>query len=391
MATAFRIRSNRVLHPDGAIRPATIVTKDGCIQEIGDSSTDAIDAGDLLMVPGIVDLHGDAFERQIHPRARSAMPVEIGLLETDRQLAANGITTAFHGLTVTWAPGSRDIHSARAILEALDRVAPRLVCDTKIHLRHEALSLDTIEEVCGWIRGGRVCLVALNDHAHIMKRAVERGTVADFVSMPPEDYAILAQRYFAREAEVGPGIRRIAAATRKAELPFASHDDNTPIERAEFRALGCTLCEFPADVATAEAARLGGDHVILGAPNILRGGSHCGRVGAADMIREGLCTILCSDYYYPSILLAPFQLAAEGLVPFATAWDLVSNTPARAAGLHDRGTIEPGKRADVLLIDDSDPAHPEVRACFAAGRQVYTRGEAVSQPMVHIECEEALL
>ena len=184
----------------------------------------------------------------------------------------------------------------------------------------------------------------------------------------------MARQFLARDPEVPASLEKLTALAREFDIPLASHDDDTPEARAAYRALGCTMCEFPADHATANAARQAGEDIILGSPNILRGGSHCGRVGAGEMIRQGLCSILCSDYYYPAVLVAPFILAVNKVAPFAAAWDLVSSAPARAAKLHDRGTLSEGKRADLLIIDDTDPLHPEVRAAFVEGAPVYTRG-----------------
>ncbi len=367
------ICGRRVLLPDGEIGPATLYVQNGIIEHCvaGTRAQADYEAGDLLIAPGIVDLHGDAYERQLHPRPRVGVPFEVGLLETDRQMIANGITTAFHGLTVTWEPGSRDIEAARATFDALDRVRPRLRCDTKIHLRHEVLSLDTVDECCTWIRDGRIALAAINDHRHMVHRDIASGIRRNSVSIEFDKYKELAAIMFAREAEIPATIERLTGAAREQEIPLASHDDESPEMREHFRALGCTISEFPADIATAGAARACGEDVVLGSPNILRGGSHCGRAGAAEMILAGLCTVLCSDYYYPSLLIAPFLLAARRVVSLADAWALVSSAPARAAKLDDRGTLGSGQRADILLIDDHDPIHPEVKAAFVAGAAVH--------------------
>jgi alpha-D-ribose 1-methylphosphonate 5-triphosphate diphosphatase len=236
------------------------------------------------------------------------------------------------------------------------------------------LSLDTAEEACHWMREGRIALFAINDHAHMAERMLSQGPGArrDTVSIAGEEYASIARRALARRAEVPESLRKLTAVAQDCNVPLASHDDESPEMRSGYRDLGCSICEFPADRVTAEAAVQAGDSVILGSPNILRGGSHCGRVGASAMIGAGLCTVLCSDYYYPAVLIAPFWLAAHGVVPFERAWDLVSHAPARAVGLNDRGTIAPRQRADLLFVDDRDPMHPEVRAVFVNGILVHT-------------------
>jgi alpha-D-ribose 1-methylphosphonate 5-triphosphate diphosphatase len=165
-------------------------------------------------------------------------------------------------------------------------------------------------------------------------------------------------------------IARLAAGARGAGVRMLSHDDKTPAERKAFRALGAAIAEFPVNEETAREAATGGDAIVFGAPNVVRGGSHTGWTKAADMIAKGLCSVLASDYYYPAPLLAPFRLAADGVLPLAKAWDLVSSAPARAAGLADRGTLAAGHRADIVLVDQLS-LRPRIVAVLAAGRLVY--------------------
>jgi len=132
------------------------------------------------------------------------------------------------------------------------------------------------------------------------------------------------------------------------------------------------VSEFPMNVETARAAAGGSDDIVLGAPNVMRGGSHLGWINASDMIAGGLCSILASDYYYPAPLIAPFRLAETGVATLERAWSLVSGSPARAAGLHDRGR---GSRADLILVDGEARGRPRVVAALVRGRIVHL-GEA---------------
>jgi alpha-D-ribose 1-methylphosphonate 5-triphosphate diphosphatase len=141
--------------------------------------------------------------------------------------------------------------------------------------------------------------------------------------------------------------------------------------RKAFRAQGVGIAEFPVNEETAREAADGGDAVVLGAPNVVRGGSHTGWTKASDMIAKGLCSVLASDYYYPAPILAAFRLAADGLLPLADAWDLISAAPARAAGLSDRGMLTQGRRADLILVDDEMPMRPRIVAVIADGRLVH--------------------
>src|SRR5438477_6896547 len=125
--------------------------------------------------------------------------------------------------------------------------------------------------------------------------------------------------------------------------------------RIRFRSQGVSIAELPVIENTAREAAAAGDFIVFGAPNVVRGGSHTGWTRASDMIAKGLCSVLASDYYYPAPLLAAFRLAADGVLPLAEAWQLISSAPARAAGLADRGTLAAGQRADIILVDDKIP------------------------------------
>jgi alpha-D-ribose 1-methylphosphonate 5-triphosphate diphosphatase len=195
--------------------------------------------------------------------------------------------------------------------------------------------------------------------------------IAERTGLSAADFAALLDRVWARRDEVSAANERLAEAGRAAGIPMASHDDRHPEDRATWRDLGCALAEFPMTAETARVAREGGDHVLMGAPNALRGGSHLGLISAESMVRSGDCRALTSDYYYPALLQAPFALTARGAVALPEAWDLVSFGPARAAGLDDRGRIEPGARADLAVIDDQAGTHVRVRATYVAGARVF--------------------
>jgi alpha-D-ribose 1-methylphosphonate 5-triphosphate diphosphatase len=186
-----------------------------------------------------------------------------------------------------------------------------------------------------------------------------------------EAFDDLVERVVSRADAVPASIMRLAEAARSANVRMLSHDDGDPEMRKAFRAKGVGIAEFPVNEETARAAAEGGDFIVFGAPNVVRGGSHTGWTKAADMIAKGLCSILASDYYYPAQLLAAFRLAADGVLPLADAWSLISTAPARAAGLSDRGILAERYRADIILVDDELPLRPRVVAVIARGRLVH--------------------
>ena len=335
----------------------------------------AIDARNLLVLPGIVDLHGDAFERQMMPRAGVDFPIDVALADSDRQAISNGITTVFHATTCSWEPGLRSADNARGLMEAIERQRPQFAADTRFHLRHETYNMDAEAEIAQWLAEGRVDLFAFNDHMDGVVADIsnprKRNRMVERTGLSSEDFDRLVDRVISRAAEVPASVSRLAAAARAADVRMLSHDDATPAMRQEFRELGAMIAEFPINEDTARAAASHGDAIVYGAPNVVRGGSHTGWTRASDMIAKGLCSVLASDYYYPAPLLAAFRLAADGVRPLAEAWQLISSAPARAAGLADRGLLATGQRADIILVDDTAPLRPRVVAVIAAGRLVH--------------------
>lgn len=353
---------------DGRFETAEVALAEGRIAPDAPAAR-RFDAAGLLVLPGIVDIHGDAHERQMQPRPGIGFPPGLAMRDTAAQLLACGITTAFLGVTLSWEPGLRGIEAWRATLAAVEAARPEAGCDLRIHCRFEADNLDALEEVLDDIAAGRVQLLAYNDHTpSIIKRLPDPRQVAkyaDRAGMKAEAFIALAERVAARRPEVPAAQARLADAARAAGIPMLSHDDASPAMRAEFRALGATICEFPMAEAVAEDARAHGEHVVMGAPNVVRGGSHLGWSSAAPLAERGLVTILASDYYYPAMLEAAFVMAGRGAMDLARAWALVSANPAAAAGLRDRGRIAPGLRGDILV---ADPATRAPVATFAAGQ-----------------------
>jgi alpha-D-ribose 1-methylphosphonate 5-triphosphate diphosphatase len=335
-------------------------------------ATFGLDASGLKVLPGIVDIHGDAFERQMMPRPRVDFPVDVALLDSDRQAIGNGITTVFHATTWSWEAGLRSADNARRLLEAIEALRPQFAADTRFHLRHETYNLDAETEISQWLADGRIDLFAFNDHMDsTLAKPRTRAQMMERSGLSPEDFDRLVGRVVTRGDEVPGSIARLAAVARSANVRMLSHDDKTPDMRRAFRAQGVGIAEFPINEETAREAAQGGDFIVFGAPNVVRGGSHTGWTKAADMIAKGLCSILASDYYYPAQLLAAFRLAADGVLPLVQAWSLISAAPARAAGLSDRGMLAEGSRADVILVDDAVPMRPRIVAVIAAGRLVH--------------------
>jgi len=375
----MNIVNGRVLLANGEIAETDLGIEDGRIAAVGSTvgGGETLDAAGLLVLPGIVDIHGDAFERQVMPRPGVHVDQDIAFMDTDRQLVGNGITTAYHGITYSWEPGLRGAEQCRTVLDTLDRLQDSFGCDARVHLRWETFNLDAVDEVLEWLGAGRIDLLAFNDHTPMIVREV-RGEVKKKIGqytgrtgLDEKAFVALVDRIVAREADVPAAIDTLAAAARANGVAQLSHDDRTAESRNHFDAIGCKIAEFPmTDEAAARAVALG-NPIVLGSPNVMRGGSHNGSLNAADMVRVGRCDILASDYYYPSMMVSAFRLADNGDCSFAEAWSKVSTNPARAAGLTDRGDIAVGQRADLVVVDPDAPGRARAKVTVSAGDIVH--------------------
>ena len=357
-----------------ALVDASIHVADGGIAEVSSRSGAAslrLNGDGLIALPGIVDMHGDAFERQMMPRPGVDFPIDVALVDSDRQAIANGITTVFHATTWSWEPGLRGTENAHRLLNAIEAMQPQLAADTRFHLRQETFNLDAEPTIAEWLVAGRVDLLAFNDHMNMttasMSNPKKRIRMIERSGLNEGEFDKLVERVLARTDAVPASIERLAAVGRNHGVPLLSHDDESPDQRSGFRDLGIDIAEFPINEKTARAAIEGGDFTVFGAPNVVRGGSHTGWTSATEMVSKGLCSILASDYYYPAPLLAAFLLAADNVLPLPQAWSLVSGAPAKATGLHDRGQIAVGKRADIILVDAREPLRPRVVAVISGG------------------------
>jgi alpha-D-ribose 1-methylphosphonate 5-triphosphate diphosphatase len=334
------------------------------------------DASGLLLLPGIVDIHGDAFERQIQPRPETVFSHDIALADTDRQLIANGITTACHGLTFSWEGGLRGRDAALDMLRQVAMNRKMFHADHRIHLRFENHHVDGVHDALEWIENGWISLLAFNEHLPSIARKAERpeklAAYAERARCGTDEFRRRILDAQSRTGKVEAGIQALAAVCRRYAIPMASHDDETRAERERFQKMEVTISEFPRTQEALSTALELGNRIIMGAPNVLLGGSHCGGLSAENSVRNESCHILASDYYYPSLLHAPFKLAFQyGACSLAQAWQLVSRNPADALGLRDRGRMADGCRADLLLVEASSSGNVRLVATIAAGRLVY--------------------
>ena len=372
------ITGGAVLVPDTSEPVAGALAWDGeTISAVGaDVRGDAdvvVDATDCLVLPGIVDIHGDAFERALMPRPGVAVAMGPGLDDNDVQLLAAGITTSFLSATDSWEPGLRSRETLRELAATLPTRTggPRLL----LHVRHERCNTDDLHEILGWLDDGTIRMLSYNDHTPggiVHVKGLTSGQIAR-AGVSQEQLAERLDLAVSRRPDGMAQENEIAATAAAVGVVTASHD---PAEQADLDrdlALGVGFAEFPITIELAHRYREAGVPVLLGAPNLVRGGSHLGNLSVLDAVEAGAVDLLCSDYHYPSLLQAPFVLTSKGLASTADAWAMVSQRAADVAGLDDRGVLEPGKLADVVVIEPPAGGAPRVRAVVVGGEVVYQR------------------
>ena len=362
-----------------ALEPRPLAVAQGLITDV--AQTTRVDLDGYMIVPGIVDVHGDGFERHLAPRRGAMKTMQEGLVAAEAELAANGITTAVLAQFISWEGGLRGYEFAEQVFGAIQQVSDTLVTDLRGQLRLETHLLDLYADLPQRMQDWGLSYVVFNDHlphdrlakGQVPKRMVGQALKA---GRNPDDHLRMMQDLHAQSADVPGALDWLCKVLAARGIQMGSHDDTTAEGRALWRKRGVRVAEFPETQEAAEAAAAAGDHVVLGSPNVVRGGSHNGNVSALDLISMGIGGALASDYHYPSPRRAAFMLADSGVLPLAQAWHLVSAGPAAGLGLSDRGVIATGKRADLLVLDAQTR---RVALTMSGGRVSYMSGDIAAR------------
>lgn len=360
----------------------TVVVRDGVISEIDRTRSGlarAVDADGDHLLPGLIDLHTDNLEKHLVPRPGVQWNPVAASLGHDSEIAAAGITTVYDALSLSV---EKNKDARRDMLEpslAGLRVAEHaglLRAQHRVHLRCEVTNPEIMAIVRPVIGHPLVGLMSIMDHAPGHRQFPDvaeyrRRYVAAYGYTEADIDAHIAER-MRQSRELGPANRlALAALGRERGFVMASHDDETEAHVMEASDLGMTISEFPTTLVAAEKARAMGMAILMGAPNVVRNGSHSGNIGARELARRGLLDVLSSDYVPQAMVHATFLLAEDESIamnlPQAVA--TVSRNPARLARLHDRGEIGHGLRADLIRVRRCGNLSV-VRSVYNAGRLV---------------------
>ena len=375
----------QIVLADRVIERGALRIADGMIAEISETPVaDAdIQGNGLMLLPGMIDMHGDMIEREIEPRPGVRMPMDMGLRDLDMKLATAGITTAYASLS--FAPGStyghmRSYDFTSALIRAVVAARPNLLIDHRVHARFEVTfpaALSVVKELVG---EGAVDLVSLCDHTpgqgQYRDLDLQAANISKTKAISPEAaMEQLQQRIRERQETTGDMTETLRAITQYCALhgvPVASHDDDTVEKVTLMDQLGANISEFPVTLEAAQEAQRRGMLNAMGAPNALRGQSYSGNLSARDAHAAGLLDLLAADYHPSAMLPAVLVLAETDPDGLAGASRLTSLNPARALGLEDRGEIRVGLRADLAVA--SRVGVGQVHATFSRGRPVHADG-----------------
>lgn len=376
---AFKLFSRRVVLA-GRETAATVAVEDGIIAAVAEETQvpDAVDFGSDLLIPGLVELHTDHLEPHYQPRPSVHWDPLSAVFAYDAQIAASGITTVFDSLRI----GSDDdgpalAESLRLLSEAIETAKETdfLRADHHTHLRCEIPSQGVVEEAESYLSRFDVRLMSLMDHTPGQRQFRDEDKLRTYyrgrTGHSEADLDRLFERRRLRAAEIAePNKRALVALAQGRAIALASHDDTLEDHVAESLADGVSIAEFPTTVEAARACHAAGISVLMGAPNVVRGGSHSGNVSALELAENGLLDILSSDYVPISLIQGAFGLAGvPGMGGLPGALRTVTLTPALATGMTDRGEIAVGKRADLVRVALVGP-QPVVRQVWRAGHRV---------------------
>lgn len=358
----------RAVLPDRVLDDAVLVVEDGLITEIrsGAVPAEAVDLHGALLLPGIVDTHSDALEKEQKPRATVEFPPAFAVTSFEGRARAAGVTTIYHGISYeTRRDKDRLLERSMGLANAVqERIAEgTALIDHRVLYRLDArdegaraalgAALADLPE-----RDGVLPLVSYQDHTPGQGQYVDLATYRTIIATQDgltEEQAQVSIDARIAERDQDLGQREItllwlSELSADERIRLLAHDVVTPEELTYVREKGAHVAEFPTTIEAARAAKAAGMPVVAGAPNVLRGRSHSGNVSATELVAAGLVDNLSSDYMPTTLLAASFRLAHDGVLPLQSAIALITSGAATTAGLNDRGALVPGLRSDLIAV-----------------------------------------
>ncbi len=377
----FVIENATVVLPSEMAERTSIKIEGGIISKIRKGNINSggmrINAQGRYILPGFIDLHSDAIEKEIEPRPNCHFPVNIALFELDKKLAACGVTTIFHALSFAEGEiGVRCNRTASEIIKEINRLLPKLNVRTKVHARFEITDDGAMPYLEALLRDGHIHLFSLMDHTPGQGQFKEVASFKNYFGTVYKKSDAELVRIIDRKLSVKESVKahvdHAVDLCKTMNIPMASHDDDSEEKICWLKEKGIRISEFPVNMDAVRAAGNNGIYVCLGSPNVLRGNSQAKNLSARDAIASGYGDILCSDYSPMTILHAVFTLHKHDIFPLYKAVNMASLNPARAVGISDKtGCIEEGREADLIMVDTGEEI-PRIVKTFVAGREVFS-------------------
>ena len=361
----------------------SLEVQDGRIYAFAESQSrqpGALDGEGGWLLPGLIELHTDNLDKFFTPRPKVDWPAHSAMSSHDALMVASGITTVLDAVAIgDVRDGGDRLENLEKMINAVEETQKRGLnrAEHRLHLRCELPHHTTLPLFEKLVDREPVTLVSLMDHSPGQRQFANREKYREYYQGKYQLSSEQMQRFEEEQMALAaawsqPNRQAIAAMCRERQIALASHDDATHEHVAESHQLGSVIAEFPTTLAAAQASRQHGMNVLMGAPNIVRGGSHSGNVAAHQLAASGLLDILSSDYYPASLLDAAFRIADsdDNAFTLAQAVRLVSKHPAQALGLHDRGVIAEGTRADLVLAHRRGQ-HVHIDHVWRQGKRVF--------------------
>ena len=366
---------------DGAMQHRSISFAEG---RIARGPLPEVDLSDYLILPGIIDLHGDGFERHIAPRPTAPFPLAAGLASFDREAAAHGVTTAYLAQGWSWEGGHRGPDYAEKLFAALDAYRPAALTDLRVQIRAETHLVDETARLIAAVKRFDIGYVIFNDHLeegqHMARLApTDFAAWARKVGKTTEEMAAVIDEATIKAKAVPRSLCTLAEAFDALGVTYGSHDDPDGDTRERYSMIGARVAEFPLSRRAAAAAHAMNSPVVMGAPNVVRGKSQSGNISAQTFVIDGLCDALVSDYHVPALPLAAWALVDREVASLPVAWAMISTNPAEIMRITDRGRLDAGLRADMVVIHAATRA---IEATICGGRLTFLAGEAAQRFMV---------
>ena len=342
-----------------------------------------IDANGGYIAPGFIDIHSDYIEGIVSPRPTSMMDINISLREAEKILISHGITTMFHSLSFygedvfTHKP-MRYPKNVQRLVDAIDATHHELhLIRHRLHARYEIDNIDEIDQLIDNIENDKIHLLSFMDHTpgqgQYRDLEVFSQTLKGYQDLTDSDVQTIIQERQKTSFMTVEKIKEVAAIAISKGIAVASHDDDDVAKIDLVKSFGTTISEFPITLEVAQKAKEMGLQTVAGAPNILLGGSHSGNLSATEAIAHGSIDILCSDYYPAALLHAVFELHEKHGYELHQMFRMVTINPARAVLIDDElGSIKPGKKADLLIIERMDDGYPMLTMTMVNGIVITT-------------------